>query len=243
MWPMPLAGRWRARKVDRLRDLPAILVRMIEEREEEASRVGRVLHDEVGQLLTAAGFQLEALRRLSESDPRSASGQLAEVQQIFERVIAVVRELSHSLPPSLVERVGLPFALERLVAHYRDQSSLTIRLMSDPRGRVLNPAGQAMYRIADCAIANAVEHSGAERIEVFLRPKGNGVLLEVRDNGRGFDTANQPPGIGMLLMEQSAQRAGLELSIDSQPGIGTIVTVFAPLRHLSAGIERASEGD
>jgi signal transduction histidine kinase len=216
---------------------------LIEEREEEASRIGRVLHDEIGQLLTAAGFQLEAVRRLAALEPQSAAAQLADVQEVFERVIAVVRELSHSLPPSLVERVGLPFALERLVAQYRDRSSQTIRLITDPRARVLNPAGQAIYRIADCALANAVDHAGSERIEVFLRSKGAGVLLEIRAFGRGFDRAVQPPGIGLLLMEQSAQRTGLELTLDSRPGIGTIISVFAPQRHLADSVEIGPKGN
>jgi signal transduction histidine kinase len=204
---------------------------MIEERDEEASRIGRVLHDEIGQLLTAAGLQLDALRRLAEHDPDACAGRLTEVQEIFERVIRLVRELSHSLPPSVVDRVGLPFALDRMVASHRSQTSATLRLMQDPRARVPAPIGQAMHRIAACALENAVRHSGSDLIEMFLRPTSRGIVLEIRDRGVGFDVAavrTNPVGVGIPLMIHSAARANLELNIESSPGNGTIVRILSP---------------
>jgi signal transduction histidine kinase len=223
-----------------VRDLPSIVIEMIEARDDESSRIGRVLHDEIGQLLTAAGLHLDAARQsLKAEDQRQ---QLDEAQRAFERVIDVVRELSQSLPPAIVQRVGLAFALERLVARYRGKGRQRIRFMHDPRARVDARIGQAMFRIAECALDNAVRHSEAPLVEVMLRWTSKGFLLEVRDQGRGFDLAaerEQPSGLGLLLMEHSARRAGLAFAVQSKPEAGTIVSVLARLTGEESVIEHA----
>lgn len=214
-----------------LRDLPSIVIQMIEEREAEAARLGRILHDEIGQLLTAAGFRLDALRRSAASHDE----EILSIQNLFEQVIVHVRELSHSLPSSLVQRIGLTFALERMIAEHRKASQITIRSMLDARARVSPFAAQAMFRIAGCALENALRHSNASLIEVMLRPSAKGTLLDVRDNGMGFnieEARKTQCGIGLLLMEHSARHAGLQLSIESTPEAGTIVAV-----HEQAGLQ------
>ena len=201
---------------------------MIEARDEESSRIGRVLHDEIGQLLTAAGLHLDAARQSRSVDDQRQ--QLDEAQRVFERAIDVVRELSQSLPPLTVQRVGLSFALERLVARYRGETAQRIRFLHNPRARVNPRTGQAIFRIAECALDNAVRHSLAPLVEVLLRWTAKGILLEIRDKGKGFDLAaerSDPSGLGLMLMEHSAGRAGLAFSVQSRPGAGTIVSVLA----------------
>jgi signal transduction histidine kinase len=214
---------------------------MIEARDEESSRIGRVLHDEIGQLLTAAGLHLDAARQSRGADEQRQ--QLDEAQRVFERAIDVVRELSQSLPPSIVQRVGLAFALERLVARYRGETAQRIRLLHDPRARVNARLGQAMFRIAECALDNAVLHSEAPLVEVLLRSTAKGILLEVRDRGRGFDLAaekQEPHGLGLMLMEHSAQRCDLAFAVQSRPGAGTIVSVLAPMSGEDSAGEHAT---
>lgn len=217
---------------------------MIEARDEEASRIGRVLHDEIGQLLTAAGLHLDAARQSRQ--PEEQRQQLDEAQRVFEQAIVAVRELSQSLPPSMVQRVGLSFALERLVARYRGESAQRIRLLHDPRARLNARIGQAIFRIAECALDNAVRHSEAPVVEVLLRWTAKGILLEIRDRGKGFDLAaerDQPSGLGLMLMEHCAQRAGLAYAIQSQPGTGTIVSVLAPAANEESTGEDGTNAD
>jgi two-component system sensor histidine kinase UhpB len=227
-----------------VRDLPSIVIEMIEARDEESSRIGSVLHDEIGQLLTAAGLHLDAARQSRSAEEQRR--QLDEAQRVFERAIEVVRELSQSLPPSMVQRVGLSFALERLVARYRGDNEQRIRLLHDTRARLDARTGQAMFRIAECALDNAVRHAGAALIEVLLRRTAKGILLEVRDQGQGFDVAaekSEPSGLGLLLMEQSARRAGLSFAIQSRPGTGTTVSVLATAPGGEATGEDATNAD
>ncbi len=212
-----------------MRDLPSVISRMIEERDEEVARIGRVLHDEIGQLLTAAGFRLEALRRESSPSPERLDAEIREILAVFDRVITEVRELSHALPFSALERLGLGPALEHVVAERRKATGATIRLMVDPHAKVTGRAAQAMCRIAEEALDNACAHSGAKVIQVLLKPSSRGSALEVKDDGAGFDLRTVEAGdggFGIALMRHIAARAGLGLVIDSQPGIGTIVTSF-----------------
>lgn len=200
---------------------------MIEQREAEATRLGRVLHDEIGQLLTAAGLQLDAFKRTQQLQSTEA---IDAIQGIFEQAIEIVRELSHSLPSSMVQRVGLTFALDRLIAEYRKNSSVTIRSMLDGRAHTSPEVAIAMYRIANCSLENALKHASATLIEVMLRPTARGISLDIRDNGIGFDVEvarKSPRGIGILLMDHSAKKAGLQIGIESSEA-GTIISVLGP---------------
>lgn len=202
----------------------------MEQRDEEASRLGRALHDEAGQLLTAAGLHLDALRR--ESEPSAAAtARIDEIQRIFDAVITVLRDVAHSLPDSNVERAGLHSALDRLVGRVRKQCSCTVRLMVDSHARANGNAKRPMYRIAECALDNAVRHANATLIEVLFRPTTRGMELEIRDDGDGFDldaVTAEPRGLGLLLMEHAAARANLQLSITTAAGAGTIVRTLDP---------------
>lgn len=208
-------------------DLAVRVLDLIQQRESEASRLARFLHDEVGQILTGAGLELEALRR-STTDPQMQSG-LSAVQTLLEGAISQIRGLSHSLSPSALDRLGLGFALQELVNRYRQPGSVTIRLLIDGRPQPSPVATAGFYRIAAQALDNAVKHSKATLIEVILRRTGRGVEMEIRDNGAGFDWEVQrqhPSGFGLQLMSLSAQHDGLDFEIRTRPGTFTIVFVL-----------------
>jgi two-component system NarL family sensor kinase len=211
---------------------------MIEEQEDEAARVERALHDEISQMLTAAGFELEAMRRRHEASSPKLAEEVVAVQRLFESVLDQVRSLSQSLPPSALNRAGLPVALEKMVARYRGEAGPRIRLMQDNRLHVELPVARALHRIAELALDNAVRHSEASKIEVLLRPTGRGLVLEIRDDGRGFEQASAAKGLGLELMRLSAEGAGLEYKLESHEGAGTIVFVRQPNYHARANSDR-----
>jgi two-component system vancomycin resistance sensor histidine kinase VraS/NarL family two-component system sensor histidine kinase LiaS len=105
----------------------------------------------------------------------------------------------------------------------------------DPAARVTGEVADALYRIAEQALDNSVRHACGAPVEILLRPSRAGVVLEIRDEGAGFDVdqaRSSSPGLGLILMEYQALRAGLDLSVTSAPGKGTIVKA----------VFRASEG-
>jgi signal transduction histidine kinase len=208
------------------RSLAHLLVSAMHAREQEGARVSRILHDEVGQVLSAIGLQLDLLRMDLNDRVEDSSKRIAEIQKVLETSVGQVRDLSYELNPSIVERTGLQFALDRLAGRYRKVFSGKIRLLFDSSVRLPVEVATAVYKIAEQAIDNAVAHSGASRVEILVRPIKQGVGLEVRDNGRGFAADEESvgnTGLGFHLMRYHSAQAGLRFSVASLPEKGTIV--------------------
>lgn len=203
------------------------LLQLVLDQEEELGRVARLLHDDVGQTLSATGLHLDLLRQELGGTAPEAAAQVSEIQNALGRAMASVRELSQALNPTRVERAGLIYVLERLVERLQQGFAGSILLAYDPSVHLPVEAATGFCRIAECALDNAVRHSGATRVRVVVRRRRNAVVLEVRDNGAGFDLARvqrRATGIGLLRMRQCASHAGLLFSIATAPGKGTIVT-------------------
>jgi len=199
--------------------------------EYERSMVSKFLHDSVGQNLTAFGLQLDLIRMDLESVSPENCGRIVEIQKLLEEMMEKVREYSYELNPSTVERAGLRPALDRLAGRIRERFTGTLRLNVDPSLKLEKKIATALYQIALEAVENALQHASCPAIEIAVKSSRIGILLEVRDNGRGFDPADLEGGyrgLGLLSMEHYAAQAGLELSIVSHHGQGTVVRAADP---------------
>jgi len=196
----------------------------------ERSRMSKFLHDSVGQNLSAAGLYLDLVRMdLTESSPEVCA-RIAEIQQMLESMMQQVRDFSYELNPAMVERAGLHPALDRLLGRFRSRFHGALRLSCDPSSKIPERYATALYQIAQEAVENAVQHSGCSLIEIAVKSTKSGPVLEVRDNGKGFDPADVlggRRGLGLLTMEHFAAQAGLEISISSARDDGTVVRAFA----------------
>ncbi|MGA2182724.1 MAG: histidine kinase [Bryobacteraceae bacterium] len=214
--------------------LASKLVALINERERELARVSRVLHDGVSQVLSAVGLQLDVMRMDFREQAPGIVERTAEIQHMLEEAIAELRGLSYELNPSVVERAGLPFALDRLVGRFRESYRGTMRLFVDSAARVPENAAGTFYKLAEFALDNVVEHSQSNYAEVLVRQVRDKFVLEVRDNGRGFNVnetiENVQGGLGLLLMKYYASRDGMRLTIHSLAGKGTVVKASCPAR-------------
>ncbi len=202
------------------------LFQFLEEQEAQRSRIARLLHDEISQVLSAVGLHLDVLRMDFVERHPEVAGRTAEIQQLLEKAIDEVRNLSRDLDPSMVERAGLPSALSRMVGRCRETHGAAVRLLMDPAAHVPIQTATALYRIAEQAMQNVLRHAPGAAVEVLLRPSRAGVVLEIRDEGAGFDVEEARAacrGLGLWLMEYHAARAGLDFSLASAPGRGTIV--------------------
>jgi len=216
------------------RSLAELLVSALQAREQEGARVSRFLHDEVGQVLSAIGLQLDLLRMDIEDNVAGCSRRIVEVQKVLETAVAQVRDLSYELNPSIVERTGLKLSLERLIGRFQKDFQGVVHLQYDSSVRLPLEVATAMYKISEQAVENAVKHAGAEHIDVIVKLGRLGVTLEVRDDGAGFRTDRKElenKGLGRHLMQHHAAQAGLRFSVASMPDQGTIVRViFRPGR-------------
>jgi signal transduction histidine kinase len=198
----------------------------LKSQEFERAKMARFLHDLVGQNLTALGLQLDLIRMDLEDAAPAVGARVTEVQKALGEMMEAVREYSYELNPSTVERAGLRTALDRLLVRSRERFAGVLRVNVDPSLKVEPGLASAMYKIAQEAVENAVTHAGCSAIDISLKTARTGIVLEVRDNGRGFDPGDVlggHRGLGLLSMEHYAAQAGLELSIVSTRDSGTLV--------------------
>lgn len=192
----------------------------------ERTMMARFLHDSVGQNLTALGLQLDLIRMDLEGTPAPVAERVIEVQKALGEIMEAVREYSYELDPATVERAGLRVALDRLAARSRPHFAGAIRINVDPSLKLEPQLARAMYQIAQEAVENAILHAACSAIDISVKAARRGFVLEVRDNGRGFDPDDilgGNRGLGMLSMEYYAAQAGLEFSVVSTPATGTTV--------------------
>lgn len=203
-----------------------MIVSSINAREVESNRISRLLHDEVGQVLSAVGLQLDVLKLDYKAQIPEIVERIHEIQHLLDNAVKQVRALSYDLNPAVVERAGLQAALDRLLGRYRQQFPGLLRFLYDPSVRVPLDVANAWYKIADLALENVVQHADAKKVEVHVRPVGKAAVLEIRDDGRGFspdEAGAQTPGLGLLLMEHYASQTPIDVAIKSKPGKGTVV--------------------
>jgi signal transduction histidine kinase len=197
----------------------------------ERTMVSKFLHDSVGQNLTALGLQLDLIRMDLENISPESCNRIADIQKLLEEMMESVREYSYELNPSTVERAGLRPALDRLAGRIRSRFAGVLRVNVDPSLKIDPKLASTLYQILQEGVENAVQHAACSTIEIAVKSTRTGTVLEVRDNGRGFDPSDLVSGrrgLGLLSMEHYAAQAGLELSITSTRETGTTVRAATP---------------
>jgi len=191
----------------------------------ERERISHVLHDEIGQILTAAGLELDLLQLdYAAAHPELAAG-ITAVQKTLEGAFARVRCLSHEVHPEPVGRFGFLPVVERLVEVARRRFGGEIVLHLDGKDEPSGALGGALVECAREALDNAVGHSGAARIDITLYNRGDVSQLTVADNGCGFAPEKATPGLGLFTFSYYQSLGMLYLKLESERGRGTCVTL------------------
>jgi signal transduction histidine kinase len=223
------------RRAEYSRKLQVLSRRLVEAQETERRYLARELHDEIGQALTVAQLNLQALLQLAGARPLAP--RLKESLEVVERVLEQVRDISLNLRPSILDDLGLEPALRWLTERQAALVGLRARFRADPLKRRLNPVIETeCFRVAQGALTNVVRHAKAKAVTVGLRKEGRKLHLRVGDDGTGFDVAAVRElamggaSLGMLSMEERAALAGGGLEFKSAPGRGTQVHAWFPLK-------------
>jgi signal transduction histidine kinase len=191
---------------------------------EERNRLARDLHDSVKQQLFAAQMQLGAA--LASLVPEAtAYAHVAEAERLNRQAGQELTGLIRALRPAALEHQSLPAALHALAADWSRQSG--IRATVQAAGAAALPAAveQALFRVAQEALANVARHSGAATVDIRLDGDIGRVRLTVEDDGRGFHPAAQAGGIGLASMAERMAAVGGQLQVESQ-GNGTRVSAL-----------------
>lgn len=200
---------------------------------EERERIGMDLHDGVIQDIYAVGLTLEHARLLLDDDPMAAHHRIDQAVADLNSTIRDIRAYILDLRPRKLHEENLMDGLRRLAAEFRANTLVEISVQGPPHDELKVPASAALalFHICQEALANVAKHAHARRVTVTLWTTADRVLLEVSDDGRGFDTSKVQLtlGHGLSNIQTRAHNAGGDIEMTSEPGAGTTILVWVPL--------------
>jgi PAS domain S-box-containing protein len=200
-------------------------------REQEKSRVARELHDELAQSLTALKMDATWLRDHLARDPAAAATKVAAMLAMLDDCVAATRRIAADLRPLVLDDLGLVPAIEWLAQSFNQRHGVPCTLDLDDALELREPHATAAFRIVQESLANVAKHAQARHAWVRVAREGGQVVLEVRDDGCGFDTqaARKPDSLGLMGLRERAQLLEGTVRIESQPGQGTRVQARIPV--------------
>jgi signal transduction histidine kinase len=223
---------------ERERELGRLYGKVLTAHEDERRRIARELHDETSQSLAVLVMGLDgALAAIGAGQkPR-----LDEVKALAVRTIEEVHRLILDLRPSVLDDLGLESAIRWYAERYLQPRGISVRCEFEHLERRRPPAFEtAVFRVCQEAMTNIARHAEAETVLVQARVEGDELVVEIEDDGRGFDpaeVARRPgrPHFGLLGMKERVELLGGKLVVDSAPGRGTRLHVEMPLPEEATG--------
>jgi signal transduction histidine kinase len=205
--------------------------------EDERRRLARELHDDAIQSLIALKQRVQLTRLGLKGE--TAVDEMAELESLAEQTIDNLRRQTRALRPMYLEDLGLVTALEMLAQETSQSAGIRVDFhrQGDER-RLPSEVELALYRMAQEALSNVTRHAQASQASVGLRFERQEVVLEVSDNGRGFEVPRSPAEFapsghfGLLGLHERAELIGARLEIRSAPGKGASIQIFLPEVYL-----------
>lgn len=193
----------------------------------ERTRLARDLHDAVTQTLFSASLIAEVLPDLYTSSPDEGRRSTEELRQLTRGALAEMRTLLLELRPSAVMQARLEDLIRQLIEATIGRARLPVQFHDEGQRPLPDDVKVAVYRIAQESLNNIVKYAKASQVTVDLRQTAKGVRLMVGDDGVGFDPATVGSGhFGQKIMRERAEGIGARLSVHSEVGEGTMVTVI-----------------
>jgi signal transduction histidine kinase len=206
---------------------------LLEVAEEERIRLANDVSDDIGQGLTGIKMDVVlAQRHLAEGKTTEAVGHLAAAVRNLDDLIRSARHIAGYLRPSVLDDFGLTAAVEGQLAEFERQTNAQTELRADVDDARLNKSvSTAAFRVLQEALRNVTQHANASEVFVNLTTADGRLVLEVRDDGRGFAPADltKPQSMGVLGMRERALQLGGSLEIVGAPGEGAKLTLILPL--------------
>ena len=199
--------------------------------EDEKAKIARELHDDMGAILTASRMDVSWVRKHMPADHPLLHEKLTRALKYLDQGVQAGRRLIENLLPSALTTLGLVVALRELAENMQSRTDWTLSLeLPEDDLHLPEDASIAFYRIAQEAINNAAKYAGARAVRLMLAFEADSVLLEVEDDGAGFQASQmRPKSHGLAGMRQRMIGLGGTLQIDSEIGKGTRVRARLPL--------------
>lgn len=214
--------------------LAARQARLLEAQEAERARLAQEIHDGPAQALSNAIFQVEIVERALDKDPQLARAELKKLREFMRRELDDVRSYISQLRPKVIDELGLNGAIRDAAEHVTGLSKMPIVADLEAEPARLEEAEQTVVlRVVQEALQNVRKHAGASAALVATREEARDWILEVRDDGRGFDpdqaAARGRRSFGLQFMRERAELIGAAFEVRSQPEGGTVVRLTIPM--------------
>ena len=209
-------------------------MRIVQAQEAERSRLAQEVHDGPAQALSNAIFQVEYIERVIGEDVRMATSELRFLRELLRRELGEVRTFISQLRPPLLDELGLDGSIMDAVESMAALTGATVETDLKAPGDSLNPTQQtAVLRIVQEALQNVRKHAASSRAVVATRVESSTWIVEVSDDGRGFDVstvaARGRRNFGLQFMRERAELIGAQFEVRSRPGGGTVVSLSIPV--------------
>ena len=204
--------------------------KLIEAQEQERTRIGRELHDDINQRLAMLSVEAEQLR----DNPSEIESRVPEFRNRIAEISSDVQSLSHELHSSKLEYLGVVAGIRSWCRELGDRQNVEIQFSAEVSSTLPQEIGLTLLRVLQEALHNAIKHSGVRKVSVQLREDFREIHLVVSDAGKGFDTegALRGEGLGLTSMRERARLVNGTFAIDSKPMGGTTIHVRVPLQSL-----------
>ena len=217
-----------------------LLHRTVKAQESERQRIARDLHDGTGQVLTALGMGLRGLSENIRANPGRAWQQAMQLESLALSGVDELQHMVRGLHPPQLDDFGLLAALRWYAGDVSQQyEQIDVKIVNEGQEIELpTEIRTELFRIAQEATTNAVRHSGAKNITIYLSSKPDSILLKIQDDGRGFDVEQtlrnetERPCWGLIGMIERATLIGGTCTISSEPGVGTGVKASLVLEEI-----------
>ena len=204
---------------------------------EERQRLAHDLHDAVNQTLFSASLIAEVLPRMWEKDQAEARRSLDDLRRLTRGALAEMRGLLAELQPSTLTDLDLGDLLRQLGNALSGRTDIPVTVTITGKFNLPSEIQMTFYRVCQEALHNVARHAKASRVEINLQQDGDVIELRIRDNGQGFDPEQTFSGhYGLGMMRERAEAAGALLTVTSQPGHGTELTIRWTMTRTQGGL-------
>jgi two-component system NarL family sensor kinase len=235
---------------ERTAELQNLTQHLLKVRDEERRKLARDLHDSTGQTLAALKISASLLEE-SCREVQAVQPIVSEVMQLADQAIEEIRTMSYLLHPPLLDEVGFACAAEWYIEGFAKRSGINVRAdIVSPRERLPKSVEIALFRVLQESLTNVHRHSGASDASVHFLHVGDGVILEIRDFGKGIpeerlrllQSASAKAGVGLAGMRERLRELNGKLEIESDcHGTSMRATVLLPSRPVSVPLAACGE--
>ncbi len=222
-----------------LKDLSA---RLIAVQESDRRSLSRELHDEIGQSLSALLLGIGNVAAvLPDNGSSGARAQLYDLRRLAERTVAVVRDMSLLLRPSMLDDLGLIPAVQWQARELSRTNNISVQVNAESVSEDLPDEHRTcIYRVVQEALRNVVRHASAKNVRIRLDQNADELVLTIEDDGHGF-VPEREKGLGLLGMEERVTHLHGSFRIESTPGAGTSIRVDLPFSEKPGRLEKIGE--